>query len=329
MILTFKQYLNEMASSMVYHATSLISLGKILKTNSIKLTTDIGQSSEERFRGKKKNYYYLSTTRLKYGGYHFGEDMASAVMKLNGEKLNQRYSAKSVDYWGRNTTIAFRQKDDEAEDRIYSPKPTIEQFNKYIEEIHILFNIERMKEFEKFAKNRTELLSTFIELKKSGIPYWIYSDNHDWILQNKSKAKTELDDVINFLKTYTKTKANSGRDYNSSYDSDAFQSILSLLKKKNTEELTSKESSYLYNAGSLRNFNEIKSSSDKEHMDYFINRAVKSSGIETLFHNNKKSEGKLRDYMDEIIRIMRKNKWRTFADMFYALGEKWGYSYDK
>ena len=60
----------------------------------------LGSDAEVEFHPEYKPFY-LSTSRIKFGGYatKFNEtDICTLV--LDGDKFNQRYEGNSVDFWG-------------------------------------------------------------------------------------------------------------------------------------------------------------------------------------------------------------------------------------
>ena len=121
----------ESVSSIVYHVTHVSNLEKILKDNQFILSSSL--SNEADMRQAHKKFFYLSVSRIKYGGYALHKDSLDANIVLDGDKLNQNYEGISVDYWG------HRDNRDESEDRILSTKQIIKPASKYIKEIHIIF----------------------------------------------------------------------------------------------------------------------------------------------------------------------------------------------
>ncbi|MFW6002360.1 MAG: hypothetical protein ACOCQD_03390, partial [archaeon] len=90
--------LNEKLSSMLYHSTKMSSLYNILKDDVFKLTPDIGTHSEIEHRTKKEKLYYMSFARSKFGSYNRGHAYKPLLL-IDGDKLNQNFYGKAIDYW--------------------------------------------------------------------------------------------------------------------------------------------------------------------------------------------------------------------------------------
>ena len=179
--------ITEGISSVLYHATMLPNLLKILETNQFRLTPDIGTQSERSIR-KKNKIYYLSTARSRLGSHHTsGLDYSKTqtLLVLDGNKLAQDgFSGKPVDYWGPE----FRKVGDknEMEDRIFSPKPYIDNAQKYIKEIHIYHNVP---DKERYAAKYSKILRKIaVYAKKYNIPLYVYNDPQAFKLLDKRRA---------------------------------------------------------------------------------------------------------------------------------------------
>jgi len=138
--------IKESLAGIVYHTTGINRIEEILKTNAFYLTTSVGTSSD----GLAKGYfYYLSVSRVKYGGYARSLSDRQATIVLDGDKFNQRYKGVDVDYWGSNwrlqnepnTSIEQRysaeMRNNENEERLITNDSEIPNAVKYIKEIHI------------------------------------------------------------------------------------------------------------------------------------------------------------------------------------------------
>lgn len=174
-------------SPIVYHATDLSALEKILSEDRFKLSASVGTSSERKHQSKK--FYYLSTTRHKLGGFHLEQGSYTAVLVLDGTKLGHNYIGDPIDYWGEGFRRERPEKY-EAEDRIWSEKPFIEPASKYIKEIHILWD-------EKWDHNnhvKASLRKTLIDAKKMEIPTWMYANKRPFLLMDKRRS-LDLKDI--------------------------------------------------------------------------------------------------------------------------------------
>lgn len=174
-------------SSVLYHGTDLHSMLDILRTDSFRLTPDLGTVSDKALRSKGK-IYYMSFSRSKVGEYSYptSTSMSSASMiVVDGRALQSAgYSGKPVSYWGDDPNL-YKGHADEMEDRLYSAKPYIPNASNYIREIHSFYNTERSNgDIIIRALRRIYILA-----KKLNIPFYIYSDRTKYDLLDKRYAE--------------------------------------------------------------------------------------------------------------------------------------------
>jgi len=176
--------LTEGLSSILYHSTTLQAAATIVASNKFKLSATYANSSELDTGSKK--LFFLSTTRSKTGGYTianaYPSNFGTVVMVLDGQELSYNYSGDPVEYWGRSI-LKSHPKKNEMEDRVYNDEPFIPNATKYIKEIHILLKDAITPRARK----------SFIILKKSNIPIWIYNNEQSFVLQDKRNAKSLSD----------------------------------------------------------------------------------------------------------------------------------------
>ena len=166
--------INERASDIVYHYTTIGPALNILKSGEFQLSSVAG--SVEQDINPKGHNFFLSTARSKGGEYHRRVGNSAVMFVLNGRWISDRYPVKPVDYWS-GFSIAGRNK--EAEDRIFSKDPTMPMDP--VTSIHVL-----LKEKHPFASAKTR---QFLILAKTlGIPTYLYKDESAWRLQNTAKA---------------------------------------------------------------------------------------------------------------------------------------------
>jgi hypothetical protein len=190
-----QKYLIEGISSILYHSTGIYKLDAILRTDKFNLSTSIGTSTETDL-SKKGKFFYFSTTRHKLGGFSLDPAEGTAMLVLDGSKLANKYSGEAVDYWGPE----FRKIDPkkfEAEDRIYSKTPQIDNASKYIKEIHVLvpikFNWSWIDQTDPRNRNIRSIYKNAL-IKK--IPIYFYEDKKDFLIQNKKNSvKVNIDDL--------------------------------------------------------------------------------------------------------------------------------------
>lgn len=120
-----KDLLAESITDVVWHYTMPRNALEIVKTNTFQLDTGT-DSNAVAFSGKRQ--YYLSTTRVKKGGYGEGY---TCRLELDGSKLSQNFKGGAIDYWGMGNQA------DEFEDRVYSHTPTIKNASRYIKYVDV------------------------------------------------------------------------------------------------------------------------------------------------------------------------------------------------
>lgn len=95
-----KFLMKEALSSKVYHFTSIKSAFNILKTNEMFCQSSLATSSDD-YSDKYK--FYISFTRVKSPkegfGYNSYKSSSFARIEFDGDKLNNNFSGRPVDYW--------------------------------------------------------------------------------------------------------------------------------------------------------------------------------------------------------------------------------------
>lgn len=177
-----KQFINEGASDILYHKTSIDAALDILRTGEFKLTSSIG-SDIEASMAIEGMPYYLSTTRTKVGDYHRYVGDSAAMFVLDGRKIGNNYKVEPVDYWNRMWQHS-RDRTRESEDRIYSKTNTMS--TRYVTELHVLLQSQ--------SDNRSEVArQLLIAAKTRGIKTYLYDDEKAWRLQDTRKALKAAD----------------------------------------------------------------------------------------------------------------------------------------
>jgi len=137
MIESWRRYMAEGISNIVYHGTSLGRMADIAKTNRIMTSGTFGSDSDE--IGNKGKFYFLSTARSPLAfkeGYPLTKD-GKVRFTLDGRKLGQKYAGTPLDYW-RDRTSGGKS---EMEDRIVTDEAWIENASDYIKEIVVYLPI--------------------------------------------------------------------------------------------------------------------------------------------------------------------------------------------
>lgn len=155
--------LKESVSDIVFHFTDHYKAVNILQSGKVFLSSFAGDSY-----ANYKNMFYLSLSRVRDGrfGYSAGKKVR---IEFDGRALNADFKGGAIDYWGKNGKSSYmdanpaefdasdlsrkqRQTRVESEDRIISSSDSIDNLNKYIKRIDILFD-ERSIEFKRNVKS--------------------------------------------------------------------------------------------------------------------------------------------------------------------------------
>lgn len=164
--------LNEGATDILYHYTSLHAAAEIFKDQAFKLSTALGTPSE--LETHPVGFpYYLSTTRSKVGRFHRHASKNSLMFVLDGQWFQQRYPVKPMDYW------AGMSRDTESEDRVYSARNEIPLGG--VREVHVLFT-------DPDSTASALLRKILIACKQQHIKTYVYQNESAWRLQNTRKA---------------------------------------------------------------------------------------------------------------------------------------------
>lgn len=175
---TMRQLMNivESVSSVVYHATDMLSAKKILESNSLKSKS--GQ---------------ISVTRSLTGSYHRENKMIGVIFELDGNLLNQQYKSAPVgtenflydpDEEDDDEQPFYGKQNGQLEDRIYAAEIT--PFSKYVKSAIVFIPeeyINRGPRTDEFGKNYHDQLRIIGDvenlLENYGIPTKIVETEKD------------------------------------------------------------------------------------------------------------------------------------------------------
>lgn len=185
----------EALTSKVYHATTYGSAISILRNNIIKLSSNKEKGKHKKVEGKESYPYFLSLARTSTSSYI--KDTLSdngVVLEFDGNRLNQNFKGMAVDWHGnlshekrKGLSLRFDTKKVskeeylrfyEAEDRLFSKKPSILNARKFIKAVHVL-----EASGESMEVSQRELKEVAKE-----IPVFIYNSLNDFIYMKKTKA---------------------------------------------------------------------------------------------------------------------------------------------
>jgi len=299
-LIKLKPLLLESLNSIVYHTTSIDHLHDILKDNKFKMSIAIGTLSD--FDMNRKKFYYLSTSRIKFGGFtrsNFHKNGSMVILVLDGKKLNNNFKAISVNYWSgfKSYEIDRMLKNNENEDRIISDKPYIDNFKKYILEIHIYIPINN--EFRLRYKNILNFIDTSFE------HIYYYNDESAFKVLNKNKAYLKFNDVS--IKYDNKEQTS---DYLPIKFNLKILLIHEILNCKNYNELSNDAKEYSKELINLISY----SYSEYRLRDIMI-------GIENEIHNYK-TDKLYRDDIYNFLYDMKKLKLKTIKDIIIYVAKK-------
>ena len=210
--------ITERMSSKVYHYTSIYNVLKISEEDTIYLQSALGGTANNTNNGK---LFYLSTTRTKYQGFGYSSKFTnnSARIELDGDKLNNDFSGKPYSYWSpemgkygylkSNLGLTKDKQEhirDEAEDRLFSNKSSIEPAHKYIKRIDIIMTDINDKTDENYLNISNLLIGRYRSL------VFVYDNLNDFNKQsNNTINKIITDDYSTYRKgvyDYDNVKSN-------------------------------------------------------------------------------------------------------------------------
>lgn len=178
----YKQLLNEIISGEIYHYSRPDSLYNILNTNSIKLSSNLGNDAD--MYGDKPFFLSLSRTKSLKLGYRGDKSSFMSRIVFDGDRLNSKFKSIPVNYFNRR----YKHIDFEYEERIISDEPIIKNINKYIKRIDIVIsNMDWYGSFIKWIKG------IILKGEKLGILVYVYKNEKDLILGRN----TINDEILN------------------------------------------------------------------------------------------------------------------------------------
>lgn len=181
--------LTERLSEIVFHATSAKLLLQILSKN-VLLASPLFTKDQE----VGKSYFFISTARSRTSPFIaslLAQDKPTAVLQLDGDKLNQKFKGKSVDYF-------MNRKNSEMEDRLFTDEQYVRNISDYIEQISIYIPPK--------APPEDYLLQIQRLATDKGIPILFFNDKKH-LISNNRKMAIDLGKTINDIKNPEPEKA--------------------------------------------------------------------------------------------------------------------------
>lgn len=240
---SFKQYLIEKLSSVLYHTTDINGAYHILKDNRFKLSATFKNNREE--GGALGKLFFMSFSRNLTNSFtdSFLRSKGSAyTFDVRGDILATMYKGKAFSYFD-------DRKGKEFEDRLVADHPYIENAEKYINQVHCYISQES-------SSIPPEVVEINNMLEEMGIKIYYYVNKQAFLIQNKSKA-VSFDKVKKEVSDALSDKDYEGDDYkkNSAY-SDLLD-LFSIYKNNKTKKDLTPSEQYividLLNPSSLHN----------------------------------------------------------------------------
>lgn len=309
----FEFDLTEAITDIIFHYVSGYRLVNWLEKNEIILAADFSSGRESELSGKQK-YFFLSTTRSRLGGYHRNPARMSALVTLDGRKLNQKYSGKPVDYWGwefRKTAVdpkaSAQEKDSskgawEQEDRIFSTEPTIPNAKDYILKIDLLLPTNRKTGEVDFTEYQYDAPVTqhLINLSKNAnIPLVLHNNKKSWFTGSDKWHKANVSDIATSAAVDDYKQNRYDDNHVSQYDLRDIDALQELLTKNTEAELSDNGKDLL----------------DKmfRYPDSWV------STLSNIVHNNKNKPA----ITGPISKVFQKYKVKSFKELLKILYTKW------
>lgn len=275
----------ESVSSIVYHYTTVPNALNILTTGHFHLSSTIG--SVEQQYAPEGSPFFLSTTRTRRGGYHDIIGSSAVLFVLDGTWFNRRYKGAPVDYWLNRSPTELHHRSHEAEDRIFSPKPTIPIDG--VMGIHIYVSPDADEPIKARARK------LMIQAKLQGIQAFLYNDKSAW-RQLDTRKKGQL----NSLKGQE-----SSRSYTSRHKGYLIPWV-ELLHSDSQTQLSKRANEIRYG------------------LKYYYDKQQIARGLGNDFSNARKPDsGPDRRHALTIIKFMQDNKLKNLNDFVNYLADKW------
>ncbi len=301
--------LNEGASPILYHFTSVNKLINILSTNTFYLTSNVGTKADQ-IAGNKA--YYMSFSRSKSIVQGYGSKFTfsgAARIKVDGQKLSQNYKVKSIDYWQYPKTPEFMTQlsGDEMEDRVISDNNEIPNANKYIISIDILIEPDKTvnQKLIDLAKDLGVELYFFNNKKDfaTGLPKRSVKPNvEDGEQETREERIFDLDTIIGAV-TYK--------------NPEKYKEVLNVIGNQWKEKIDKYHSKLNYYL--------------RPNDDYYLSDLI--SSLNSAIHNARSNSNKILRYaIKELTLDMRKNNVKTIKDYLkhkLYIGKKTQEDYNK
>lgn len=280
------EFLTEGVSPIVYHYTNISKALKILQSGEFQLSSALGSIEEKGM--PRGNYYFLSTTRTRQGGYHNIIGQTAAMFVLDGTWFNQRYKSSPYDYWQNRDPAVAHHRRHEAEDRVFSRESTIPIDG--VTEVHVLVKPDAEKNHQLWARR------TLLAARRRKISTFLYDNETHW--RNMDKRKTISVRALSGQLGEPRGHNSRGRKYMAPW--------LELI-------YANRKSSLSRDADKIR-----------YGLQYTYNKQDAIQGLSNDFSNARKPDsGADRQIVVKIISFMRQNNLSNVSELVEFLADKW------
>ena len=309
-------------SEILYHKTGETAAIKILLENQFRLSTWLGTSADAPDAKKSDFHWFLSTANHKMSE---GASGGGVTFVLDGRRLAQKYAGSPFDYFGSTMRNAarddtFRKRLDEAEERIWSKKPTIPNADQYIKEIHAWWNVRYGDHYEAVDYRRCRQLTMLAKLHK--IPIYWYADNKDFKLLVKPHAK-KFSDFPGGKSMTSEDLADEGKyGGQSAYSAKQWRDLLKIYDAKTYEELPKNCYSLLSYEGISCNIHNASKSMKPQDMHYVtkVSKQMQLMGVKSLKEYVMKLDEKVAKMNKERLKVAA--SFKEYVKETYALSTK-------
>lgn len=303
-IIFSKDKLVESLSNIVYHYTGLLNGYKILRGNKILLQSALGGKSDNYGNGKM---YYLSTTRQRSNTSGYRKDTTGVMrLELDGNKLNQRYKGKPIDYWGKY----YRNPNNfEMEDRLLSNEPEIYPASDYIKRVDIFINPNNEDQV-KYAKNILYGLSNFYANKT-----FVYDNANDFNRQSNNTINDALLKAVYDSGERPSTEIEYDSNKRNTLDAVRYFGYLYSLLFSNSKDRVGGYAKFLRENG-LDTYIRHKNVFDyvKNGVSGGISGAIE--GLSIAMHNiSRKPTDESQRFVDAVSKFFRENGLKSYNDL--------------
>ena len=290
-MLSFKSFLLESLSSVVYHSTNLNGAYHILKDNQFKLSPVIKGDVEHDLNNNRNYYMSFSRSKNSYFVNGLANNNTTPVFTfvVDGDLLNHNYSGKSVNYFNTND-----RSQNEYEDRLMTDKPIISNADRYIKTVHCYVPPSYVK-FPS-AGQTLHTIKTICDTKQIAI--YFYTDFKSFILLNRSKSVSLDDNLFDQSQRHVDPVNN---DIHKSGQKD-YESIVSILQK-NGQNLDR---------------------TDQQTLAYISTPRYKAEIADNILKYLKSLKNTNQDVISQYNEIMKNSKSKDIEDLLTKIGRVYG-----